>query len=95
MKVAYQQPSVGNPALLGVKLTVSFRRYSDEKDFSKSWAYVTLSQPTAAVLYNASSPFDDQGPPEVRDRTLTLREVMPFIDSQSHWEEATVRLGGR
>lgn len=83
------------PALLGVKVTVTFRRYSDGKRFSKVWTYAVVGTPGSnefKILYSAGTLFDTSGPPENKDRAVSLSEVIPYIDSNDHWVDPVVTL---
>lgn len=61
--------------LAGVKITVSFRRYSDEKDFVRDWIYGTEKMfdrnYVPIAVYQPGTAFDTLGPPEVRNDMVT------------------------
>jgi hypothetical protein len=70
--------------LVGVRITVTFRRYSDEKDFSRVWIYGTgkpFPQDAPQIVYQPNTAFDAPGPPAVRNNMLTLSEITQPVES--------------
>jgi hypothetical protein len=76
-------------SFLGVKTTMTFRRYEDEKEFRRVWVYDAVGAVSGGPpigLRNSS--IDGPYPPETRKDVITASEVMPFIDSDDHWTQA-------
>jgi hypothetical protein len=96
---AYDDLASKGAALLGVRITLSFRRYSDEKPFKRVFAYATerMGGPKFAILYSPDSLSAHLSvPKEIQDKYLSFSEVSPFMDSEDHWVDAEVqvRFGG-
>jgi hypothetical protein len=85
------------PSILGVRITATFRRFTDQKEFHVTGVFQgqrsdsgpnlmtlfgSLAQETISTINVA---------PEARAARLTLNDVMPYIESREHWSALTFK----
>jgi hypothetical protein len=86
--------SCGCYPLLGVKITVSYKRYEDGKDFKFMSGYGYEAQ-TGKVIYAPKTQLDEffAGPvPETKEHTATLSEAVGLFNDKRHWVVPAIAL---
>jgi hypothetical protein len=75
----------GHVGILGVKITITFRRFSDETDFSRSKSY----EASGNDLQSLSPPTDLKPTP---NGPFLFENVVPYLDSLDHWSDPVFTL---
>ena len=83
-------------SLLGVRITVIFRRFSDQKEFTIVRAY-EVTEADRQGIWTLSPPSTSYLPslPEFRNIRFTIDEVMPYIQSLDRWSDMVVTFTDR
>jgi hypothetical protein len=75
--------------LEGVRLIVTFRRYSDDKRYRQIWSYV-CNRGDCNFVYAPGTSFDQSGPPGTS--FLSFNDIVPYMESNEHWEDPVVQV---
>ena len=75
------------PTKAGVYIIVNCRRIADGKDYTFSRAYGLFNLDGVAIYPEGTSM--DEVPMELKSQIMTLREVMPYLDSPENWTSVT------
>lgn len=87
------------PSLLGVKITATFKRFSDQKQFQivRGFGVVKTDQqpnlPRLWILSGPSGSYVKPGP-DGKEFALSTEEAIPYIEDQTRWSELSVTFKG-
>jgi hypothetical protein len=79
------------PSILGVRITATFRRFTDQKEFHKVGAFQAERSDSGLGLMSLFGPlaYETMGNMKATSEGAaarpTLNEVMPYIESKEHW----------
>ena len=82
-----------HPALPGVRITITFRRYLDGKAYTRSWSYGArgrADEDNFDLIWSPESSMDLAPLPGVTE--ITMRELASDLESDKYWTQPIFRL---
>jgi hypothetical protein len=85
-----------HPALPGMRITMTFRRYSDGKPYTRIWSYgaeMGLQDKTPIIISSADSPLG-RNPHLPGVDVIAIQDIAKTLESEQNWTTPVFQMGG-